>query len=187
MIATQASLGLSAMHSFDSKMRASVAHTDISPGQWVKVGDRYKLNDFNRARFLRINQTDGTTCTFTVPKNPGKNRAPEEYHSHGPETAAIDVYSLGNLFYMLLQKRWPFLTESNKDARKMIKKGYRPKFDKAVWYSKNKYDQSLKTAMVKCHQQDPKDRASALEIADFLKQELEKHDPGLLASWGESV
>ena len=56
-----------------------MAHTDISPGQFIKVGDRYKLNDFNRARFLRWNVKKDEPCGYYVDRNPGRNRSPEVY------------------------------------------------------------------------------------------------------------
>ena len=77
--ATQAAIGLAAVHNSDIEGIASIAHTDISPMQFIKVNNRYKLNDFNRARFLRWSQTKKQACTYKVGKNPGTNRAPEEY------------------------------------------------------------------------------------------------------------
>lgn len=47
-IGIQAAMGVAAMHNVDQEGRASIAHTDISPTQFVKVNNRYKLNDFNR-------------------------------------------------------------------------------------------------------------------------------------------
>ena len=80
--ATQAAIGLSHLHNLDSESYASVAHTDISPNQYIKVKGIYKLNDFNRARFLPWS-TDvankSTPCSYHIGNNPGKNRAPEEY------------------------------------------------------------------------------------------------------------
>ena len=81
-------MGLAAVHNCDKEGRASIAHTDISPGQFVRVGNIFKLNDFNRARFLRTNVTDGGICAFEVGNNPGKNRSPEEY-KYEPETEKV--------------------------------------------------------------------------------------------------
>jgi hypothetical protein len=78
-IATQAAIGLAELHTVDSDYDASIAHTDISPNQYVKVKGIYKLNDFNRARFIPWSHHNETTCTYRVGSNPGKNRAPEEY------------------------------------------------------------------------------------------------------------
>ena len=40
--------------------------------------------------------------------------------------------------------------------------------------------------MAMCHEQDPKDRKSAREVADFLKQKLREIDPGRLEAWGDA-
>ena len=86
--ATQAAMGLASVHNIDVEGRPSVAHTDISPSQYIRVNGVYKLNDFNRARFLRYSETNHTICPFYVGHNAGKNRAPEEY-KYGPETEKV--------------------------------------------------------------------------------------------------
>ena len=91
--------GLAAVHNTDKEGRPSIAHTDIAPGQFVRVGDIYKLNDFNRARFLLNNVTDGSVCTFTVGNNPGKNRSPEEY-AYDPETEKVSPKQVWRLQYL---------------------------------------------------------------------------------------
>ena len=77
--ATQAATGLADLHNIDHEGRPSIAHTDISPGQFIKIGNRYKLNDFNRARFLLWNVKKDKPCGYYVDRNPGRNRSPEEY------------------------------------------------------------------------------------------------------------
>lgn len=72
-------MGVAAVHNFDQEGLASLAHTDISPSQFVKVNNRYKLNDFNRARYLTWNTTSHRLCTYRIQQNPGNNRSPEEY------------------------------------------------------------------------------------------------------------
>lgn len=76
-------MALASVHNCDKEGQASIAHTDISPGQFIKVNGRYKLNDFNRARFIRYRRSNGTQCTFQVGSNAGKNRSPEEYKYAG--------------------------------------------------------------------------------------------------------
>ena len=77
--ATQAAIGLATIHNIDGEAQASMAHTDISPSQFIKVGEVYKLNDFNRARFLPWSRRDQKICPYRVASNPGKFRSPEEY------------------------------------------------------------------------------------------------------------
>ena len=57
---------------FDGEGRASVAHTDITPGQFILVDGKYKLNDFNRARLIRWDKEKNEPCGFHVGNNPGK-------------------------------------------------------------------------------------------------------------------
>lgn len=70
-------MGLAVLHNFDIEGVPSVAHTDISPNQFVKVGNMFKLNDFNRARLLTKNITTQELCTYREGTNRGKNRSPE--------------------------------------------------------------------------------------------------------------
>lgn len=72
-------MGLAALHNTDKEGRATVAHTDINPGQFIKVGKAFKLSDFNRARLLRWNVRKDQPCGYKVERNPGRNRSPEEY------------------------------------------------------------------------------------------------------------
>ena len=182
----QAAIALAELHNFDQEGQASVAHTDITPAQFVKVSDRYKLQDFNRARFLRWNKHRNRPCSYNITSNPGKNRSPEEY-AYQPQTEKVDLYSLGNLFYILLQMEWPFREETTQKAQDMVKGGYRPSFYEDVWNSKDPYDQALKQGMLMCHEQEPENRSSAREVANYLKTQLEALHPGLLQSWGEPI
>jgi len=89
--ATQAAMGLAAMHNFDREGRASIAHTDIGPDQFVKVNGFYKLNDFNRARLLRWNPKKKKVCTYRVSNNGHrKGRSPEEY-AYEPQTEKVSL------------------------------------------------------------------------------------------------
>lgn len=182
-LATQAAMGVAAVHNFDKEGVASVAHTDITPSQFVGKGGLYKLNDFNRARFLRWNVTSKEPCSYLVGRNPGKNRSPEEY-SHEPQTEKVDVYSLGNILYMLLTGLWPFEDVEEKDAQKQVKKGLRPAFPVEIWNSTSPILMDLKEAMFQCHEQDIKNRATAREVETMLLRSLKKHDPTALQRWG---
>lgn len=170
------------MHNFDKEGVASIAHTDIAPGQFVRVGRRYKLNDFNRVRFIRWNVEKNRPCTYYVGNNPGKNRSPEEY-DYQPQTEKVDIYSFGNILYMLLQGVWPFEDLDEKEAAQKVINGERPAIYVDVWNSTDPLIQTLKEAMILCHQQDPKERASAREIEKMLRGKLEEVDPGRVDYW----
>lgn len=79
LTASQAASGLADLHNIDKEGQASIAHTDISPSQYIKIDGIYKLNDFNRARLIRWNVQKDEPCGYSVAKNPGRNRSPEEY------------------------------------------------------------------------------------------------------------
>lgn len=182
-VATQAAMGLAAMHNVDKEGVASIAHTDISPSQFVAVQGIFQLNDFNRARFLRWNVTSNQPCKYHVGKNPGKNRSPEEYN-HELQTEKVDIYSFGNILYMLLTNMWPFIEDTDEDAQAQVKKGLRPPISEEVWNSTNPILNDLKEAMFKCHEQDPMERATAREVETLLLRSLHHHDPEALERWG---
>lgn len=58
-------------HHYDDKGRATIAHTDIKPNQWIYLNGRYQLNDFNRCRFLSWNNEKDEVCGFEVARNAG--------------------------------------------------------------------------------------------------------------------
>ena len=185
-IATQGAMALSSVHNFDQVGLASIAHTDIGPDQFIAIDGRYKLNDFNRCRFLLKNKTnEALNCPYYVNKNPGKNRSPEEYR-YSPQTEKVDVYSFGNILYSLLQEELPFQDRKMKDVPDLVMEGVRPSIYYDVWNSTDPIVQALKEAMIMCHEGDPDERASALELETFLKQKLEEHDPGRLQEWGDA-
>jgi hypothetical protein len=74
-IAVQVAKGLADLHTFEDDGVASIAHTDFGPNQIVKVDGIFKLNDFNRARFIRKHNDTGLPCTYYVSGNPGSVRA----------------------------------------------------------------------------------------------------------------
>lgn len=81
-------MGLAALHNFDMEGVPSVAHTDIHPYQFVKVGNFYRINDFNRARLLTKNVQTQELCAFEEGSNRGKYRSPE-----GKYTIVVSVHA----------------------------------------------------------------------------------------------
>lgn len=77
-IAYNASMALHDAHNFDDQGRATLAHTDIKPDQFLLSNGYYRLSDFNRVRFLLWNKDDNEPCGFKVAKNGGVWRSPEE-------------------------------------------------------------------------------------------------------------
>lgn len=73
-VASQLATALAELHNVDREGRASIAHTDITAGQFVKVNGIYKLNDFNRARLLLWDNKNDKPCGYYVANNPGMVR-----------------------------------------------------------------------------------------------------------------
>jgi hypothetical protein len=76
VVAYQAISGIADVHNFSKEGVPSIAHTDIHSAQFVYVEETglYKLNDFNRARFLPINEKTDEICKYEVGNNPGSVR-----------------------------------------------------------------------------------------------------------------
>ena len=56
-------------HNVDTRGRATIAHADVKPAQFLKVNGQYMLNDFNRARFLYYDPKKKRHCGFNVRSN----------------------------------------------------------------------------------------------------------------------
>ena len=98
----------------------------------------------------------------------------------------VDIYSLGNIFYLLLNQNYPWREQYWRHAAKLVLDGKRPPVIQEVWENADK-DPALKAliqAMVMCQDQAPEDRATALEVLEYLQDQLEKIDPGRLEAWG---
>jgi serine/threonine protein kinase len=209
----QAAMAIADVHTVEGGGTAknpivAMAHTDISPQQFVLVNSerhhnnvnndqhprransndeediRVKLTDFNRVRMLRIDPDLHSPCPYKVKKNGGRLRSPEEY-AYIPQTEKVDVYSLGNILYMLLTNETrPFDSDSTDTAVEKIKQGERPFVSQEIRLSPDPIDRALLKAMNMCQVQDIKERPTALQLSNFLNANLELIDPGRLESWG---
>jgi serine/threonine protein kinase len=175
VVAFQVASGIAAVHNYPKEGIPAIAHTDITTSQFVYVNSAaiYKLNDFNRCRFIRWDTKRNTTCPFKVGNNPGNFRSPEEYAYEG-ETEKIDVYSMGNIFYALLTGLWPFEELKSKKAKNLVKKGSRPPIPEAILNTTDMFDQTLLNATRACWIQDPEKRATARQIQKYIESQLIK-------------
>mmetsp|Transcript_19504 Transcript_19504/g.28901 ORF Transcript_19504/g.28901 Transcript_19504/m.28901 type:complete len:624 (-) Transcript_19504:40-1911(-) len=172
-MAYQVACGIADMHSVEEDGIASIAHTDITPSQFIYIDGKWKVNDFNRCRFMREYKEDKSVCGFEVGSNPGKFRAPEEY-AYEVETEKIDVYSMGNVFYAILSGLMPFEGMKQEKAKKNVMEGKRPKIPSEVKESDDIAIQAILSATKKCWRQDPTERPPAAEIRDKLKSVMER-------------
>ena len=73
MVSYQLVSGLTDVHEYGEHDIAAIAHADITTSQFVYVREQeqFKLNDFNRCRFMAWNPKTKQQCGFYVGNNPG--------------------------------------------------------------------------------------------------------------------
>jgi len=175
-LATVAALGLADLHNIDGDGVPSVTHGDLKNNQYMMVDGTYKLGDFNRGRFLRKNRESGEPCSYTIGKNDAKYRSPEEYR-YDELTAKIDVWALGSTIFRILTGETVWHGYKTKKAQKKIAStnAAPPLPDEFQDSSNNGIHNLLREVMYKmCFVGDPEKRASAQEVADFLKEKAAK-------------
>ena len=180
---------------------AAMVHADITTDQYVNIDGVFKLNDFNRCRFMLRRRDsaarvggDGEPCGFFVGNNPAKvraciarkhialifyclivcmaqNRSPEEY-AYTVETEFVDIYSMGNIIYSILTDKDPWEETPEKRAQKLVMEGKRPNVPERVKSSKDFVDVALRAMMWKCWEQTPNNRPRARKVADFFAKKL---------------
>jgi serine/threonine protein kinase len=105
----------------------------------------------------------------------------------------IDIYSLGNLFYLLLTDQWPWddvgsgSADSERTVKKRIIHGERATIPDEIATSSHPVDVVLQKALVMCQEHEPSERATAAQVATFLQVTLQRVDPGRLEQWGVVV
>ena len=99
-------------------------------------------------------------------------RSPEEFR-YDDETEKVDVYSLGNVLHFLLTGLTTF-HPYERDAKDYVLRGDRPPIHKLVANSQDPYNIAMVKAIHMCWEENPKKRASAREVADVLKEGLDK-------------
>jgi serine/threonine protein kinase len=182
-LAYQVALALADVHDTDairdSKGRissAAIVHADIKSDQFINFNGQYKLNDFNRCRFMRRKVTasihgDDQPCGFRVQRNPSIYRSPEEY-SFQEETEKIDIYSMANIFYALLADREPWEGMEENTVQQMIIAGDTPRLPETKVASS---DVTLRNLMQQCFTHDPSKRPRARTVANLLAEALGVH------------
>jgi serine/threonine protein kinase len=117
--------------------------------------------------YIHLFNTPNINHTTPVYNSCLKFRSPEEYE-YGDQTEKVDIYSMGNVFYVLLTATWPWDGTKEEEAQKLVKEGKRPYVNGTILNSTNPIDQALLKAMDMCYVHDPSKRASAKEVLNFL-------------------
>mmetsp|Transcript_16300 Transcript_16300/g.24159 ORF Transcript_16300/g.24159 Transcript_16300/m.24159 type:complete len:467 (-) Transcript_16300:466-1866(-) len=174
-LATQVAQGLADAHNIDGDGISSMSHGDFKIDQYINIGGIFKLNDFNRGRFIRWDSKKLEPCTYTIEYNDGKYRSPEEY-KYIPETAAIDVWALGSIFYKILTGHSVWRGTEEEEAQRLIAEGKLPQIPNEYRESEDPVDQVLLQAIQMCYVYEPRVRPKAGTVAAYLRQEAEKLD-----------
>ena len=201
-LALQAARGLYQMQSYRDGY-ATYAHADVKPAQFLLFDspqdseDNFpllQLNDFNRGKYIKRSVSNKEPCAFRmcdVHHKGSTYRSPEEYMDCADQSAAIDVFSLGSVFFFLLSNGLkPYFQRSFDSAVEGILHGRLPKLPDAndckkyLYYSEDKAEfasnrskqplfVALQDVMKKCWSFKPEDRPTSLQVVQMLEAKLD--------------
>lgn len=100
-------------------------------------------------------------------------RSPEEY-KYLPQTAAIDVYTLGSIFIELVTGKEAWYGYEIEVAQKAISDGMLPPLGGKINSPSDPITQVLLKVIEMCYVYEPKDRPKANDVTDFLKGEAKR-------------
>jgi len=202
-LALQAARGLYQMQSYHDG-KPTYVHADIKPPQFLLFDPPHdnkenlpllQLNDFNKGVYIKLSVKDKEPCAFqkcSVQHKGSTFRSPEEYMECADQSAAIDVFSLGGVFYFLLSNGLhPYFQSSYDNAVRDILQGKLPKLpddadyrrylnfsdkqiDFVIMRSKHPLFVALQDVMKKCWSFDPEYRPTSLEVVQMLEARLQK-------------
>jgi len=146
-----------------------ISTADVQVGQFCRGRDGFiKMLDFNRAEVLLYDESHGEYCRFEngVPPD-GSLRAPEEIID-APLTEAIDVYSLGNVFYSILTGRYVNDDYSVSKAHQRLRKGKTEHLDASI-YERSPAEFAIMKATQWMWTFDAVERPSIFDVLKFLE------------------
>jgi hypothetical protein len=156
---------------------ATIVHSDLNPKQFLKMGNVYKLNDFNRAQFIFKNTTttnDNAPCGIQTHMNwRATYQSPEEYDSDKFQTEKVDVFTMGLVLHQIWlpdEDLYPGMSPARR--REFVVGGGRAKIPSSLRHSQHALDVIMPIVLNKCWRTDPKERATAQEIANLLHDAL---------------
>jgi len=153
-----------------------IVHDDIQPCQYLRnESGHMKLNDFNRAEIMLWDDTHQKYCRYNNGGVYGNARAPEEMAEFNLNEK-IDVYSLGNVFYVLLTGLWNFYeNQDDQVVQKRTMGGEKPFIDPR-YRTRTIGEAELVNVIERCFVTKPDKRASIFEIVKMLRAAVAKND-----------
>ena len=160
-----------------------------------------KLNDFNRARFIRWNAKKQKSCPFEISKSPGKvntkmclrfthspythkdlaststfkSRSPEEYNGEAL-TEKIDVFSLGNILLTILRQKRLYSSDNDKtsDVQTRVRNGIFPtaNISASELSSYDPLEMTLFQVVQACLVLNIDERSTAAEVEKVLRDKM---------------
>ncbi len=204
-LALQAARGLYQMQACTDDGIATYAHADVKPPQFLVFDPPQdseedfpllQLNDFNRGRYIKRSVSNKEPCPFQmcgIHHKGSTYRSPEEYVDCADQSAAIDVFSLGSVFFFLMSNGLKpyFHYSSYEKVVKDILRGKLPELPDAsdykeyLYFNDKKADFAMKRSehplfialqdvMKKCRSFKPEDRPTSLEVVQMLEERLKK-------------
>lgn len=154
---------------------AAISHTDIGPSQYLWIDGMFKLNDFNRARFIRWNAVLKEACPFYIAVNGGAHRSPEEYTEDSPLTEKIDVFSLGNILWSIVMGKQIYIDVKRSDVSDLVRAGDFVKIQDDVKQNLTDIELAVVKAMEMCLVKDVRKRSTSIEVERFLHKKLKEY------------
>ena len=195
-IGVQVAEGLAALHDADGTGHPTFAQNDLDVSQYIydEKMQTFQLTDLNDGYFVLYDENDKPCKAATSGMGPWKYRSPEDLTAllrNGPpfHLFTSDVFSLGGVLFMILTKQW--LWEDVEESRELgtarIIQGELPPIPEE--FSGPNQDEATKALLRAiynlCWVYDPDKRASAQEVATYLKEKLESIRPGEVSGGGD--
>ena len=170
-LAIQMAEAVAEMHGF---VGCVIVNDDIHPDQWLQVrtttGRRLILNDMNNAVFLDWSPKDEEYCYYEQSYG-GDFHGPEEFVG-GDVDESTDIWSVGNMIFVLLTGLWPYYNIPHARQEELQKRaiaGELPYINPA-FARQSLIEFRLVEVMKLCHKRDPKERISIFEVVKHLHQ-----------------
>ena len=153
-----------------------IANVDVQLGQFSRGSDGLiKMVDFNRAEILLFDEDYGQYCRFENGAPPdGSLRSPEEIVD-SPLTEAVDVYSLGNVFYSVLTGLIVNGDYKTAEAHSRVKHGVTEEIDVRYFEERSGAEYALVQAIQWCWTFNVDNRPTIFEIVEYLEEEMAKN------------